>query len=252
MEAAAAGRRSDKTRPYAPDTSSSRTRDSHEASRQNKKRKVLPPSTSAQRSRAGDTQRGASSGAGKRRDTVRSGYQDESDRDSSDEHTEAYTNGTSADRLARVANRARARGGPAVDPDSVKGASNATWNSRRPGEATGDENEHSRSSGRSRPVKTSGNSGRDEQDEQRYCFCNNVSYGDMIGCDDDDCEREWFHLGCVGLSKPPQGTWYCDACLERRSQQARNKAKRGARPGRAAASPDIVSAPPRRLAGARR
>lgn len=31
----------------------------------------------------------------------------------------------------------------------------------------------------------------EDADERRYCFCNNVSYGDMIGCDDDDCEREW-------------------------------------------------------------
>ena len=59
--------------------------------------------------------------------------------------------------------------------------------------------------------------GRDDMEDQRYCFCNNVSYGDMIGCDDDECDREWFHLECVGLSKPPQGTWYCDACLERRN-----------------------------------
>ena len=76
-------------------------------------------------------------------------------------------------------------------------------------------------------ISKGGRDGDDDHDQQRYCFCNNVSYGDMIGCDDDECEREWFHLGCVGLSKPPQGTWYCDACLERRANQARNKAKRG-------------------------
>jgi inhibitor of growth protein 3 len=63
----------------------------------------------------------------------------------------------------------------------------------------------------------------DDADERRYCFCNNVSYGDMIGCDGDDCEREWFHLGCVGLLKPPQGTWYCDDCAQKRSTNARNK-----------------------------
>lgn len=34
--------------------------------------------------------------------------------------------------------------------------------------------------------------GGDEQDDGRlYCFCNGVSYGDMIGCDDANCEREW-------------------------------------------------------------
>ena len=60
----------------------------------------------------------------------------------------------------------------------------------------------------------------EDADERRYCFCNNVSYGDMIGCDDDDCEREWFHLGCVGLLKPPQGTWYCDDCATKRAVSA--------------------------------
>jgi inhibitor of growth protein 3 len=28
-------------------------------------------------------------------------------------------------------------------------------------------------------------------DEKRYCFCNGVSYGEMIACDDTSCEREW-------------------------------------------------------------
>lgn len=76
------------------------------------------------------------------------------------------------------------------------------------------------------PASNTGGGG-DDADEARYCFCNNVSYGDMIGCDDDDCEREWFHLGCVGLTKPPQGTWYCEACLERRAANGRgSKAKK--------------------------
>lgn len=28
-------------------------------------------------------------------------------------------------------------------------------------------------------------------DEKTYCFCNSVSYGEMIACDDNTCEREW-------------------------------------------------------------
>lgn len=42
-----------------------------------------------------------------------------------------------------------------------------------------------------------------DPDEPRYCFCNQVSYGQMVGCDDKDCAREWFHLSCVGLTHPP-------------------------------------------------
>ena len=43
-------------------------------------------------------------------------------------------------------------------------------------------------------------------DEPRYCYCNDFSYGEMVGCDADDCPREWFHLHCVGLSKAPAKT----------------------------------------------
>ena len=30
-----------------------------------------------------------------------------------------------------------------------------------------------------------------EADEPAYCFCKQVSYGEMIGCDDEECENEW-------------------------------------------------------------
>ena len=28
-------------------------------------------------------------------------------------------------------------------------------------------------------------------DSKAYCTCRQVSYGEMIGCDDDDCPIEW-------------------------------------------------------------
>ena len=46
----------------------------------------------------------------------------------------------------------------------------------------------------------------DEDDgpgQERYCYCEEVSYGEMVGCDGENCEREWFHLECVGLSRAP-------------------------------------------------
>ncbi|KAF8344560.1 the Ing1 Phd finger in complex with A histone H3k4me3 peptide, partial [Amanita rubescens] len=52
----------------------------------------------------------------------------------------------------------------------------------------------------------------DEVEDEKYCFCGSVSYGEMIACDDDECEREWFHIACVGLTSIPQGHWYCSAC----------------------------------------
>ena len=32
-----------------------------------------------------------------------------------------------------------------------------------------------------------------------YCHCQRPSFGQMIGCDNSNCEKEWFHYRCVGL-----------------------------------------------------
>lgn len=42
-------------------------------------------------------------------------------------------------------------------------------------------------------------------DEPTYCYCNGVSYGEMVACDRDECAKEWFHLECVGLKVAPKG-----------------------------------------------
>ncbi|KAF9225329.1 hypothetical protein BS17DRAFT_730721 [Gyrodon lividus] len=64
-----------------------------------------------------------------------------------------------------------------------------------------------------------------EGDDRTYCFCDRVSYGEMIACDDEDCEREWFHLNCIGLASVPEGSWFCDAC--RAKQKNAKRASRG-------------------------
>ncbi|KAF9786294.1 hypothetical protein BJ322DRAFT_1058736 [Thelephora terrestris] len=58
-----------------------------------------------------------------------------------------------------------------------------------------------------------------EEDKNLYCFCQKLSYGTMVGCDDDDCQYQWFHVGCVGLKDPPEGGWYCPECTARRGQK---------------------------------
>ncbi|KAH7907967.1 hypothetical protein BJ138DRAFT_1182057 [Hygrophoropsis aurantiaca] len=57
--------------------------------------------------------------------------------------------------------------------------------------------------------------------EPRYCYCNQVSYGVLIGCDNPDCTLEWFHLGCTGLSEAPgrKTKWYCRDCQPKKSRQ---------------------------------
>lgn len=56
-------------------------------------------------------------------------------------------------------------------------------------------------------------------DERRYCFCNEMSYGDMIACDNPTCRREWFHYPCVGIVTPPKGKWFCTDCMQLQQQQ---------------------------------
>lgn len=52
-----------------------------------------------------------------------------------------------------------------------------------------------------------------EYGEPLYCYCNQVAYGEMVGCDGEHCELEWFHLPCIGLATLPKGKWYCKDCL---------------------------------------
>jgi len=51
-----------------------------------------------------------------------------------------------------------------------------------------------------------------DPEEPRYCLCNQVSYGEMVACDNPECMIEWFHYGCVGITAPPKGKWYCPSC----------------------------------------
>ncbi|KAI9469430.1 inhibitor of growth proteins N-terminal histone-binding-domain-containing protein [Coemansia mojavensis] len=58
-----------------------------------------------------------------------------------------------------------------------------------------------------------------DPNEPRYCYCQQVSYGEMVACDDDNCEIEWFHLGCVDLKAPPKGQWFCRDCSQKHKRR---------------------------------
>jgi hypothetical protein len=51
--------------------------------------------------------------------------------------------------------------------------------------------------------------------EPVYCICGEVSHGEMVQCDNEECITEWFHMPCVGLKKPPIKTWYCPDCCSK-------------------------------------
>uniref|UniRef100_T1IYD5 Inhibitor of growth protein n=1 Tax=Strigamia maritima TaxID=126957 RepID=T1IYD5_STRMM len=62
-----------------------------------------------------------------------------------------------------------------------------------------------------------------DPNEPRYCICNQVSYGDMVACDNTDCPFEWFHYACVNITQPPKGKWYCPQCISAMRRRGRKE-----------------------------
>ncbi|EFX72404.1 hypothetical protein DAPPUDRAFT_308315 [Daphnia pulex] len=58
-----------------------------------------------------------------------------------------------------------------------------------------------------------------DPNEPTYCLCHQVSYGEMIGCDNPDCPIEWFHFACVSLTTKPKGKWFCPKCSADRKKK---------------------------------
>uniref|UniRef100_A0A3P9Q999 Inhibitor of growth protein n=1 Tax=Poecilia reticulata TaxID=8081 RepID=A0A3P9Q999_POERE len=58
-----------------------------------------------------------------------------------------------------------------------------------------------------------------DPNEPTYCLCHQVSYGEMIGCDNPDCPIEWFHFACVDLATKPKGKWFCPRCTQDRKKK---------------------------------
>ncbi|KAG9510136.1 Inhibitor of growth protein 3, partial [Fragariocoptes setiger] len=58
-----------------------------------------------------------------------------------------------------------------------------------------------------------------QRDDNKYCICRQVSYGEMVACDNVHCESgEWFHYDCVGITAPPKGKWFCPDCAKKLNQ----------------------------------
>jgi hypothetical protein len=59
--------------------------------------------------------------------------------------------------------------------------------------------------------------GEPDPSEPRYCVCDDISWGTMVGCDNRSTCEKWFHLSCIGLDElPPRGTkWYCPDCRKK-------------------------------------
>ena len=48
-----------------------------------------------------------------------------------------------------------------------------------------------------------------------WCYCRqDETYDYMIGCDNEECPIQWFHLSCVHMTmdEVPEGDWLCPEC----------------------------------------
>lgn len=54
----------------------------------------------------------------------------------------------------------------------------------------------------------------DEEDEEEgpWCYCQTEIDSTLIGCDNSDCQIEWYHMSCVNLTVEPDGEWFCPSC----------------------------------------
>lgn len=50
--------------------------------------------------------------------------------------------------------------------------------------------------------------------EPIYCVCGQVAFGEMIACDGEHCDRDWFHLRCFGRLVE-YGKWLCPDCVKK-------------------------------------
>lgn len=51
-----------------------------------------------------------------------------------------------------------------------------------------------------------------DPNEPIYCTCRRIAFGEMIACDNEECQIEWFHYSCVNLTKKPRNSWMCFSC----------------------------------------
>jgi chromatin modification-related protein YNG2 len=83
-----------------------------------------------------------------------------------------------------------------------------------------------------------GEEGEEVEDQEIYCFCQKLSYGEvggvvrykrytdwlqMIACDNALCAYQWFHLPCVNLKAPLPERWYCSECSSSNSRKQGRK-----------------------------
>lgn len=135
-----------------------------------------------------------------------------------DEADDEYSEGATRKPLKRISTSSRGRGRRSLPPREIKEESSELDTSLLNSSTVSRGSMSKRKTGRKRRDRKSSPSLLEidppDPDEPRYCSCNEVSYGDMIGCDNNNCPIEWFHFRCVNLTAKPKGKWYCPTCTQ--------------------------------------
>lgn len=126
------------------------------------------------------------------------------------------------------------RGGTEASEDSVLSSADASdsevsqgQNNRKRKRKSQASSQRERERTREREVSVSEDEEVDEQDDRTYCYCNQPSFGEMVGCENSDCPREWFHIQCLGLKTvPSEEHWYCPECRTALEAQSGNKKRK--------------------------
>ena len=63
----------------------------------------------------------------------------------------------------------------------------------------------------------SGDTGTPDPGLELWCYCRqDENFDYLIGCDNDCCTIQWFHLSCVNMTmeEVPDGDWFCPDCRQ--------------------------------------
>eukprot|EP00099_Drosophila_melanogaster_P023012 NP_650656.1 uncharacterized protein Dmel_CG7379 [Drosophila melanogaster] len=112
-----------------------------------------------------------------------------------------------------------AAGGGGASGAGVVGGNNSGKKKKRKVRGSGASNANASTREETPPPETI------DPDEPTYCVCNQISFGEMILCDNDLCPIEWFHFSCVSLVLKPKGKWFCPNCRGERPNVMKPKAQ---------------------------
>ena len=52
----------------------------------------------------------------------------------------------------------------------------------------------------------------EDEDNGTWCYCKTVKGGEMIECENINCEIKWFHVSCLQIKNKQKGKWFCPTC----------------------------------------